>query len=362
MKAFLIGITAWCWLTACSEPAPRSSVFSQPAASASVGAQVVPERPVVWPQDHASHPAFALEWWYLTFVLSDEQQRQYGLQFTLFRFTTNPPYDSHWTNGQQWMGHASLHTPTAHFYEERLAGGGVGNAGVSAAPFMLAIDNWQWVSANTDLFPSVLQFSIQNDVSVELALTTSGPLIAHGQGGYSEKSASGKYRSYYYSQPFIQASGQLAIGPKQGSAATAVKVKGQGWFDHEWSSQLANNDALGWDWFSVHLKDGAKLTVFTMHVKGEAPYTTGTFITAHGESTTLAGDALSITASGYEAINGQQVPVEWQIDLAEPAMHLTIKPFKPGQWNPGRVAYYEGRIQVSGSHQGTGFMELTGYQ
>ena len=95
------------------------------------------------PEDHKSHPDFQLEWWYLTFVLSSEDGQEFGLQYTLFRFNTDTasgrstdgPVVRNWANGQQWMGHASLHTLSHHYFEERFASGGVGNAYVKSNPF-----------------------------------------------------------------------------------------------------------------------------------------------------------------------------------------------------------------------------------
>lgn len=342
-------------LSGCTEPAPRTSLFGDTTKAAS-SATVTPDQPVRLPDDHSSHPRFQLEWWYLTFVLQDNNKNPYAAQFTLFRFLTNPPYQSHWADAQQWMGHVSLHSQDNHVFSERFAAGKVGNAGVTDAPFRAFIDNWLWLAEGVEPFPSTLQVNLDKHTRLALSMQAYGPYIAHGQQGYSVKSRNQKYRSYYYSQPFIKASGQLTLN------AETLKVQGEGWFDHEWSSQLADKDALGWDWFSLHLDNGDKLMVFAMHVNNASPYLTGTYITADGQATTLAESDLSIQASGYERINKRKVPVEWQIEVAQPTLSLTVKPFKKGQWNASRFSYYEGRVEVSGSHHGDGFMELTGYQ
>ena len=342
-------------LMGCSEPAPRTSLFNNTAAPATT-AQVTPKHPVRLPEDHGAHPQYQLEWWYLTLVLQDKQQTPYAAQFTLFRFLTNPPYESDWADAQQWMGHVSLHSPEAHVFRERFAAGKVGTAGITASPFSAFIDDWLWQGEDDEPFPSTLQVKVDDHSQLALSMQSHGPYVAHGQQGYSVKSRSQKYRSYYYSQPFIDASGQLTLNNK------TIEVEGSGWFDHEWSSQLADKDALGWDWFSLHLDNGAKLMMFAMHVNNQPPYLTGTYITAQGQATTLKESDLSIQALGYERINKRKVPVKWQLDIVQPAMSLTIKPFKKGQWNESRFSYYEGRVEITGSHQGDGFMELTGYQ
>lgn len=365
------------------------------------------------PSDHESHPDFQLEWWYLTFVLTSDTGEELGLQYTLFRFNTDSRGDqqhakSHWANTQQWMGHASLHTKNRHYFEERFAAGKVGNAYVKRQPFTAVIDDWQWKSTATNnskeaasesngMFPSSLLFTFGNEkknaksnvvamnaalptatspssqytidnnaVSVSLNLSATGPFIKHGDNGYSKKTEDGRLRSYYYSQPFIQANGTVNIEGK------TLKVSGKGWFDHEWTSHLANSQAMGWDWFSLHLDDGSKLMAFRMHAstgrskneKNEV-YTTASYITTEGIKETIDQASISITPVKYETIKSGEtnrtVPTAWQIRIPKKNINATVAAFKKNQWNDSLFPYYEGRVKISGSHSGSGFMELTGY-
>ena len=384
---------------------------------------------VAIPRDHMSHPDFQLEWWYLTFVLSAEDGQEFGLQYTLFRFNTElnaPPsvkvnaensaevnannhIAKNWTNGQQWMGHASLHTAEQHYFEERFASGGVGNAYVNQQPFTTVIDDWAWKAAQAEvqtgaeskaMFPSVLKvafgqssthhpvringkipttaadsLSELNDapsvsaVKVSLNLDTYGPFIKQGDNGYSKKTQDERLRSYYYSQPFINAKGTLNI------EGNSLKVAGKGWFDHEWTSHLANSEAMGWDWFSLHLDDGSKLMAFRMHAMNENMknskskhseiFTTASYIAENGTKETIDQANVSITPTAYETINegesARSVPTAWRIQIPEKDIDLFIRPFKENQWNNSLFPYYEGRVEIKGSHSGSGFMELTGY-
>ena len=384
---------------------------------------------VAIPRDHMSHPDFQLEWWYLTFVLSAEDGQEFGLQYTLFRFNTeldapqstkanaensaevnaNNHIAKNWTNGQQWMGHASLHTAEQHYFEERFASGGVGNAYVNQQPFTTVIDDWAWKAAQAEvqtgaeskaMFPSVLKvafgqssthhpvringkipttaadsLSELNDapsvsaVKVSLNLDTYGPFIKQGDNGYSKKTQDERLRSYYYSQPFINAKGTLNI------EGNSVRVTGKGWFDHEWTSHLANSEAMGWDWFSLHLDDGSKLMAFRMHAMNENMknstskhseiFTTASYIAKNGTKETIEQANVSITPTAYETINEgespRSVPTAWRIQIPEKDIDLFIRPFKENQWNNSLFPYYEGRVEIKGSHSGSGFMELTGY-
>lgn len=359
-------------------------------------AQVTKDKPLTLPNDHKSHPDYQLEWWYLTFVLEDDNKNEYGLQYTLFRFkppSSNKVGGSNWANTQQWMGHVSLHTNTQHYFEERFAAGGVGNAYVDGSPFEAIIDDWSWRTSAPNniqsMFPSSLKLSLKNknatgksspsreqalalgeSVSIDLSLDTSGPFVKQGDNGYSRKTQDERLRSYYYSQPFINAKGNLLINGK------SIEVSGLGWFDHEWTSHLANNDAMGWDWFSLHLDNGDKLMAFRMH---SAPsnsatalsdiFTTGTYITSSGLKKTLSDEQLSIIPVENETIatrtGPRDVPRSWRIVLkntaSDLALDLNISPFKANQWNESAFPYYEGRVNVSGTHTGKGFLELTGY-
>ena len=384
---------------------------------------------VAIPRDHMSHPDFQLEWWYLTFVLSAEDGQEFGLQYTLFRFNTElnaPPsvkvnaensaevnannhIEKNWSNGQQWMGHASLHTAEQHYFEERFASGGVGNAYVNQQPFTTVIDDWAWKAAQAEvqtgaeskaMFPSVLKvafgqssthhpvringkipttaadsLSELNDapsvsaVKVSLNLDTYGPFIKQGDNGYSKKTQDERLRSYYYSQPFINAKGTLNI------EGNSVRVTGKGWFDHEWTSHLANSEAMGWDWFSLHLDDGSKLMAFRMHAMNENMknskskhseiFTTASYIAENGTKETIDQANVSITPMAYETINEggvpRAVPTIWRIQIPIKDIDVTVKPFKENQWNNSLFPYYEGRVEIKGSHSGSGFMELTGY-
>ena len=48
-------------------------------------APVVPGRTFAFPADHGPHPAFRIEWWYVTANLKDSSGTAYGAQWTLFR-------------------------------------------------------------------------------------------------------------------------------------------------------------------------------------------------------------------------------------------------------------------------------------
>ena len=160
-----------------------------------------PERPAIFdfPRDHGQHPDYRIEWWYLTANLEAADGTPYGLQWTLFRSALTPDGGDGWSSPQLWMGHAAVTTPDAHFVTERLARGGIGQAGVTADPFEAWIDDWHMRGADFD----ALQLRASgSQFAYDVALRAQGPLVFHGDGGFSVKSEQGQ-ASYYYSQPFL---------------------------------------------------------------------------------------------------------------------------------------------------------------
>ncbi|WP_296051009.1 lipocalin-like domain-containing protein [uncultured Alteromonas sp.] len=330
----------------------RTSLFG--GFKANNQATVSSEQPVSLPADHGPHNGYQIEWWYLTLLLENDAGEPFNYQFTLFKFA-RPEMASNWGEGAVWMGHSSLHTHTSHYFDEKFAQQGTGIAGFSTEPVNFFIDNWQWQSEqDATLFPARLN-ATSGPAGITLALTADKPFIKHGQQGVSFKTGDGDYRSYYYSQPFINASGQIKV------EGEPHQVSGIGWYDHEWTSQLVDEDALGWDWFSLHFDDGRKLMAFTMYVDGGEAYTTGTLISAHGESLTLGPDELQISPLKTSLVAGRDIPVEWQITIPAQQIDISTKAFKTDQWNDSRFPYYEGAVSFGGSHAGKGYMELTGY-
>ena len=378
-----------------------------------------PNYVISFPKDHGAHESFDIEWWYLTANLEDAAGNAYGVQWTLFRFR-NPNHEpieqgatkassesetlnsddevntstADWNNQHVYMAHASVHSVSQHWFSEKFARGNVGNAGVEKSPFELFIDDWQWQSPTAGLLPATLAFNARlissstniSDISyldVRLNLSNTGPYVLQGENGYSIKSANGKHASHYYSAPFIQVEGKLTMskeallsnindeyGPESQSIENEsakdaplkqIAVKGNAWFDQEWTSQLFDEATLGWDWLSLHLDNGDKIMAFRMHLQGQPDYITGTYIQADGSTTTLMPSDLSMDIVTFTELGNKKLPLQWALSIPSKGINIKIETSKDDQWNPAFVAYYEGSVMVSGTHTGRGFLELTGY-
>ncbi len=311
-----------------------------------------------FPRDHGAHPDYRIEWWYLTANLADDDGNDLGLQWTLFRSALKPEAGDGWTAPQSWMAHAAVTTGDRHFSTERFARGGIGQAGVSVEPFSAWIDDWQMTSratAGADPFSALRITARGPDFSYDIDLTASGPLVKHGDNGFSVKSESGQ-ASYYYSQPFYAVTGtiDLPTGP--------VAVRGQAWLDREWSSQPLDPDQTGWDWLSLHFDDGSKLMGFRLRSRTADAYTSATWIDPDGSTTAYGDGALTMTPRRTARVAGGDVPVEWRLQLPARDLDIVTEALNPDSWMDTLVSYWEGPVTAEGSHAGRGYLEMTGYE
>jgi predicted secreted hydrolase len=311
----------------------------------------MPQRDTVlqFPADHGAHPEYRIEWWYLTANLTGPDGTPYGLQWTLFRSALAPRDGQGWDTPQLWMGHAAVTTPEAHFVAERLARGGIGQAGVVVSPFLAWIDDWAMKGPD---FDNMQLTATGTDFAYDVQLTAKGPLVLHGQNGYSVKSAAGQ-ASHYYSQPFFAVSGTLTLPDG------AVPVAGSAWLDREWSSQPLAQDQTGWDWFSLSFDSGDKLMGFVL--RGDSDYTSATWIAADGRATAFADGAFTADPLASSSVAGRDVPTTWRVRLPDRGVDVTVSALNQGAWMATSVPYWEGPITIAGSHAGVGYLEMTGY-
>jgi len=68
-----------------------------------------------------------------------------------------------------------------------------------------------------------------------------------------------------------------------------------------------------------------------------------------------------MTPRATTEIAGRHVPTSW--DIAIPALTLSISctPLNARSWMATRFPYWEGPIHFAGSHNGVGYLEMTGY-
>ncbi|MCH1924992.1 carotenoid 1,2-hydratase [Shewanella sp. C32] len=367
---YLLILLALLLLTGCEQPSQTPAMGQLMGRGASDYAQVLPNQALHFPADHLAHRQFRQEWWYLTANLTTDSGEPLGLQWTQFRIALNsqaPTNSSPWASNQLWMTHAALTFSDSHQTAERWSRDIHANnapAGVSGMPLSVWNDNWRWQASNNGadtanpnygLLPARLQVT-DAELAYELQLSSQAPLVLQGDNGYSRKSADGKVASYYYSQPFIHVSGKVRRDGQW------LNVSGDAWLDREWSSEFLTRQQQGWDWFAIRLADGSALMLFQLRAtEGQAPFYSGKRIWPDGHEQRIAAEQIQLKVSKWHKLADKRYPVAWQIDLPSEQLELQVEALNNDARMPLSVSYWEGPIRVTGSQQGSGYLELTGY-
>ncbi|MDI5891140.1 lipocalin-like domain-containing protein [Halomonas rhizosphaerae] len=360
-------------------PAP-SQGFAGLGAEAGGFRQATPGTRLRFPEDHGPHPDYRLEWWYLTANLEDSGGEPLGVQWTLFRQAQLPPAErpeapGPWAADQLWMAHMAVSRGATHRVAERFARGGSREsdperdpAGVTAVPFRAWLDDWSMVSrvghSDRDALSELeLVATAEHDgarFGYRLSLSAEGPLVRHGENGFSQKSADGQ-GSIYVSQPFYRVSGEVTLDGK------SHQVTGRAWLDREWTSQILEGHQQGWDWVSLHLESGDKVAAAQVRGTGKAGgnYRAGTWISPAGETRALTPGELELTPLATSTVAGRELPTRWRLQVPDQDLDLVIEAPHADRWMATTVSYWEGEVialdRESGETLGEGYLEMTGY-
>ena len=324
---------------------------------------------IIFPQAHAPQKAYRQEWWYLTATLTTEDGQSLASQWTLFRRAVG---DKHW-----YFAHAALADVQSHNTAYRNGREEFGNVNITTEPFNATIDDWQWQSTST-LLPARLVYgsavgsipseadtlikktavvtAAKNDWQVELKLSTKQDYFLQGEKGFSLKHPSLNIASHYYSQPFIEVTGKVYWQGKW------QKVTGQAWFDREWASQMLGQDQQGWDWFSLRLNESTALMVFRVRSDSE-DYFYGSIMARNGEIRSITSNEISLISNNdnHNSSSDSPYPQSFSLVIAKENIDISVQVINEQQIMRFGIEYFEGMVTFSGSHQGKGFVEMTGY-
>jgi predicted secreted hydrolase len=313
-----------------------------------------PSYQITFPRDHGPHKNFRIEWWYFTANLKSQSIENLGVQWTLFKSNLTPisSKKTNYVNGF-WMAHSAITTENFHYSEERFAREKSSQAGVTLDPFKAWIDNWSMKGDNK--LETMQLESSGIDFSYSLKLSTKISPVLQGDKGYSEKSEQGT-ASHYYSQPFYSVQGWVILNGKR------HVVKGVGWLDREWSSNLLDKNQLGWDWFSLHLDNGQKVMLFKVRQKNGDEFLSGSWINRDGTKKSLSSKDFALEEMAYSTIKGKQIPTKWKISfLGSNPITINTNALNTNSWMETSFPYWEGPISISGGLSGIGYLEMTGY-
>jgi len=316
---------------------------------------------ISFPDAHAPKKSYRQEWWYLTANLVTDSGEQLGAQWTLFRRAVG---DKHW-----YFAHAALGDKAAHKSAYRDGREELGNVNIQLFPFSASIDDWQWQS-DSNFLPATLRFGsgrlaavkagsfveqdAEQDWQVNLQLSDEQQFFLQGVQGFSQKHHTLDISSHYYSQPFIKVTGQVYWQGRW------QQVTGDAWLDREWGSQLLADDQQGWDWFSLRLDVDTALMVYRIRsIKQDYLY--GSIMRRDGTIKVLNENDIRVTRM-KDSTSKAGYPQAFRIALVEQGVDIEVNVVNNQQVMRFGIEYFEGVVNFSGSHQGSGFLEMTGYQ
>ncbi len=320
-----------------------------------------------FPRDHGAHPRFRTEWWYLTGILEDDPGNRFGFQVTFFRQGLDPsplgPEASQLRARQAVAAHLAVadveRDEFVHVDRLRRATGGL--AGFSEQRLRVWVDDWELGQEEDGALR--VRAADPSGVGLALELRPERPILRHGDRGYSQKGPNPGNASVYLSWTRLGVEGELLVEGEWRA------VRGEAWFDHEWGTSQLGPGVVGWDWFSLRLEGDRDLMVYQLRQKDgrAAPLSSGTFVDADGSVARLGADDVEIatTARWTSPDSAASYPAGWRIRIPRFALDLEIRPLVAAAEIDGRastgVVYWEGPVEVSGSHPGEGYVELTGY-
>lgn len=315
-----------------------------------------------FPSDFGSHPAFSVEWWYITGWLRDERGRPFGMQVTFFRTRPAVQEDnpSAFAPKQLLFAHGALGDLEVGRlqHDQRAARAGFGLAAAAEHTTDVRVDDWSLVLQGGRYIASVPARTF----ALSLHFSPTQPLLLEGQRGFSRKGPRAEEWSCYYSQPHLDVSGSVT------SRGRSHRVIGMAWLDHEWSNNYLAKEAPGWDWTGINFDDGSALMAFRIRARDGTNYwASATYREPGKDPVTLPPLAVHFEPlrNWRSPHTGASYPVAMRLRVGE--RELELQPLMDDQELDSRASvgavYWEGAVEVKerGRVVGRGYLELTGY-
>ncbi|SEG69337.1 lipocalin-like domain-containing protein [Vibrio hangzhouensis] len=331
-----------------------NSVFGSPGRK--VFEPVLPDRKVELPKDFRFHPEFQHEWWQMVVKLKDDSGQAYWLRWRFFRYATDDRIATGWQDPQIYISNVVLNSHIGLFTDQRIARGGIGQAGGLNRPFRVWIDDWSWRSLSQQPLPGNFRLAT-DEFKINLNFNAIGAFAPIGEEGYHLKHDLLPRASYAVEAPFVLANGELEL--RNGKK---FYVKGQAWLSKEWGSELVGINYVGEDNIIVWLSQTQALAISQYRYKDNLPYTSASLIDSDGTVTNIAADDIKFRALSYsEFQSGNRVPLVWSLQIPSQQIDVVIRAKHRDNWVNFVVPQWLGAIQTTGSHNANGFMQLSGY-
>ena len=188
---------------------------------------------------------------------------------------------------------------------------------------------------------------------LDIQIKSQSPATIHYDGEKHEYSFGGY--TYYYSRENMLGEGTLTYDGKTENVAAQV------WFDRQYGQLLQAAFLIGWQWFAIQLDDDIQVMLFAYHDKKEHM---GSISYSDGSTVALGADDFSVTILDHwkSPHTGRKYPSKWQAKFKNFDLLITPSVADQELYEPWLFPkYWEGACSVTGSHNGSAYVELTGY-
>ena len=186
--------------------------------------------------------------------------------------------------------------------------------------------------------------------SLALDLVPRQPYVLHGHDGIIQQGPGGP--SAYYSAPRLAARGSLTLNGKP------VRVRGQGWLDHQWGNFGSDVGALRWNWFACQFQNGSDLMLYQFLNQANRPSgrQTGTLVTRTGLVEQLTHFTIRPTGPSIQPAGAVATyPLAWRLQVPAGKLDFTIRARARNQFitNQFVPSFWEAASQITAGPAGT---------
>ena len=314
------------------------------AGAAATSPSAVPAlRTVLLPRDHGAHPAFQVEWWYTAGTVAGRRGREF------FWFATV------WSRGSSVVAKVNLvdlRLDRIVLSREYVAAGALtsGQRRVNVGGFALG-----WRPSGV-LGRWSVDAPVPGSGRLRLSLTPVQPYMLNGPHGIVREGPGAS--SAYYSGPRLAARGTLVLN-RQSS-----RVRGQGWFDHQWGNFATSSASWHWNWFACQFEDRSDLMLYQFITPAGRPtgVQAGTFVSVRGPVShprrfTVTPLGPVVHPPGATA----RYPLRWHLEVPSAHVNVTLRArashqFIANKYIPG---FWEGAAAVTSGAPGACIVEST---
>lgn len=299
--------------------------------------------PVALPRDHAAHPGFQVEWWYTAGTVAANRGDDYFWFATVWastgavvaRVNVVDLQSDRVVLSQEYPRFAAL---AAHQIQIDVGSFGLG---------------WQATGA-------LGRWSVNAPVGgrglLRLDLTPVQPYVLNGSNGIVPQGKGAL--SAYYSDPRLAAQGTLEINGR------SARVRGGGWFDHQWGNFASNPSSMHWNWFACQFANRSDLMLYQFITPSGQPtgIQSASFVSpagkaAHPQQFTVTPLAPMIRPAGATGT----YPLGWHVVVPSAHLDVTLKArarnqFIANQFIPG---FWEGAAAITSGAPGSCIVEST---